>query len=118
MERPSGVKLAGMAAIAGGLAQLAFAGLPLAAPGLSVVALLLSVVMLVLAVAQIVAGTGLYRFASWAWSAGVAVCGLNAILNVAAMLVNTSWGNYVGVFLSGAVLFYLTTPDVKAALGK
>ena len=116
--RPRGVTIIAIVAIAGGVAQVAFAGLPLVAGVPGVVSLLVAVAMLVLAGAQIAFGISALRLAGWTWALGVIASGLNAILNVVAMLANNSIGNYVGLFVSGAVLFYLTTPDVRASFGK
>jgi hypothetical protein len=130
MHRPVGVTVISIVAILGGLAQLAYAGLP-AAIGLiglgmgagigtlvGVLALLVAVALGIGAVAQIAFGIAAMRLSGWAWTMGVLVSGFNAILNVVAMLSNNGVGNYIGLFLSGIVLFYLTTPDVKKAFGK
>lgn len=129
MERPAGVTLIAVVAIVGGLVQVGYAGLPLlvglwalgAGPvgaEVGVAAILIASVLMVGAGAQIVFGIGALRMAGWAWTVGVLVSGFNAVANVVAMLSNNGVGNYAGLFLSGAVLFYLTTPSVKARFGK
>jgi hypothetical protein len=130
MDRPVGVSVISIIAILGGLVQLLYAGLPAAigvvglftGPGIGTalgVLLILAAVALGLGgFAQIVFGVGALRLKPWAWTFGVLVSGLNAILNVVAMLSSNGIGSYVGLFLSGAVLFYLTTPDVKRSFGK
>jgi hypothetical protein len=130
MKRPVGVMVISIVAVLGGLVQLLYAGLPavigvvalVTGPGIATaLGLLLMLVAIGLgigALAQIVVGIGLLGLKHWAWAVGVLVSGFNAILNVVAMLSSNGFGNYVGLFLSGAVLFYLTTPDVKEAFGR
>lgn len=129
MERPAGVTLISIVAIVGGLVQVGYAGIPLVAgllalgvpaagAAIGAIAFIVAAALLVGAVAQIVFGIGLLGRARWAWTVGVLVSGFNAILNVVAMSASNGWGDYVGLFLSGAVLFYLTSPKVKAAFGR
>jgi ABC-type uncharacterized transport system permease subunit len=119
VDRPTQLTTFSVLAIAGGLAESYFAGAPLLVGPLSgLAATAISVAWLVGSIALVVGGVALLGLASWSWPAAVFASGFSAIMSVVAMLTDSGLGPYVGLVASGAVLFYLTSPQVREAFSR
>lgn len=140
MNRPTGVTILGILAIVGGVFAIlgslfAVAGSLLAlfvgaatvgergSLGLAAVGaagFVFSIVFLVIGVLYIVFGTGVLRLRGWAWTLGVGLSIVSIASDVLRVLTaHGAWGGaIVSIAISGVILYYLFTPDVKAAFGK
>ena len=82
-------------------------------------AAILGVVILVLAVLYLAFGIGAWMLKAWAWTLGVISQVLSLILAVVQIALGASiTSQIVGIIISGVILYYLFTPNVKAAFGK
>ena len=135
MERPLGVTiLAVVALISGalgvlkGLVALGLGGVaaswmatsyPVAGAVVGVLAVTYGVVALVLACFSLGFGFGAWNLKSWAWTLGV---GTEVATLVWACLIAIGPGTLRGqlwtIVLAGAILYYLTRPDIKSAFGR
>jgi hypothetical protein len=76
------------------------------------------IVMLIVAIAQLTFGIGALQLKSWAWTLGVVLFVLSAIMYAFSMLfVGLTVTNVIGGIVAIAVLGYLFTHEVRAAFG-
>ena len=135
MERPVGVTiLAVLALISGalgvlkGLVALGLGGVaaswmatsyPVAGAVVGVLAVAYGVVALILACFSLGFGFGAWNLKSWAWTLGV---GTEVATLIWACLVAIGPGTLRGqtwtILLAGAILYYLTKPEIKSAFGR
>ena len=127
MARPTGVTiLAILAAIGGvfgllaGLAALGFGSILAAAGaesygGLAFIAGLLILVQSALALAF---AYGAWTLKPWAWTLGVAAWVLSLVLSAWAVLTGDVSSQIISIVIAAIILYYLFTPQVKAAFGR
>lgn len=128
MARPTGVTiLAILAAIGGvfellaGLAVLGFSGFLIGAGGgiYGGLATIVGLVILGQAVLALAFAYGAWTLKSWAWVLGVAAWVLSLILSAYSVVSGDAISNQVvSVAIALIVLYYLFTPQVKAAFGR
>lgn len=136
MSRPLGVTIMAILSLISGLLGvlkgLAFLGLGgLAAAGLTVAAhpiagVMTGLVALIFGIIALATGTfalifawGAFGLRPWAWTMGVFTHGVILLWSVFAALGPGRFaGRWGTLLISGAVLYYLTRPEIKAAFGK
>ena len=128
MNRPVGVTILGWLAIVGGVLAIlgAFgaiaAGLALLAltAGASVIVLAFAVWIGILGVVDIIFGYGALKLSPWAWTLGVVLMIVNVVSSLLQLIsAHGSFGGFIiGLAIDAFILYYLFTPDVKAAFGK
>jgi len=131
--RPAGVTIiailsfvAGILAILAGALSTLLAGLIGAATDTAVGGIfggffaVIGVVILVIGIAYLVTGYGLWQLRRWAWLAALVLSAISLVITVLGMFggggLNAS--NIVTLAVAGAILYYLNTPQVKAAFGR
>jgi uncharacterized membrane protein (DUF2068 family) len=79
-----------------------------------------SIVALGFAVADLVFGFGAWTLKPWAWMLGMVLFGLNIVFQLVAVV--AGWATFGGVLISlvisGVIIYYLLTPEVKKAFGR
>ena len=128
MARPTGVTiLAVLAAIGGffgllaGLTVLGVGGFLIGAGGgiYGGLATIAGLVILTQAVLALAFAYGAWTLKPWAWVLGVAAWVLSLILSAYAVVSGGSIGDQVvSVAIAAIILYYLFTPQVKAAFGR
>lgn len=120
-RRPTGVTiLAVLAAIGGVLGLLGSLGLIALASLAGGLWLILGLLFLAVSVAYLVFAYGAWKLLRWAWALGVGL----SVASIALTLLQVTQGmtELVGaifsIAISGAILYYLFTPDIKAAFGR
>jgi hypothetical protein len=136
MQRPGGVTLiailsllSGLWGVIKGLAWLGIGGViaggltvsahPIAGAMVGFVAVVFGVLALATGVFALVFGFGAFGLRPWAWTMGVLTHAVIVIWSLLAALgparLSERW---LGLLVSGAILYYLTRPDIKAAFGR
>jgi hypothetical protein len=79
-----------------------------------------SIVALGFAAADLAFGFGAWTLKPWAWMLGMVLFGLNVVFQLVAVVADwTTFGSaLISVVISGAILYYLLTPEVKKAFGR
>lgn len=119
--RPIGVTilavLAAIAGVLGLLGSLAFFGLLASASGLFMMIGLLTLVMSVL---YLVLAYGLWTLQPWAWMLGIGLSAVSIVLTLLGLVQGTQEmiGAIISIVISAAIIYYLLTPQVKAAFGR
>jgi hypothetical protein len=123
--RPTGVTVLAVLAALGGIFGV-LAGLTLlgfgsffAASGLGGLAFVFGLLVLALGVAELALAYGLWGLRPWAWQYGIALAVLSVLLNVVELVLGyTSITSVViSVVISGVIIYYLNTPEVRRAFG-
>jgi hypothetical protein len=135
MQRPFGVAILAILAIVSGfwgvlkgLVILGIGGVvatwvapahPLAGAVVGGLAAALGVVALVLGLFLLAFGVGAWSLKAWAWSLGV-VTEMGSLIwsLLVALGPGTLRGQLAAILVAGGILFYLMTPEVKAAFGR
>lgn len=111
MERPIGITvlaiLSGIGGVFGVLGSLLLVAI---LPVIGIPTLLISIGYIALAF-------GFWTLQPWAWTAGIVLQGLSIALALLALVMGGGF-NFVGLAVSGIILYYLFTPGVKAAFGR
>lgn len=120
-QRPLGITilaiLAAIAGVLGLLGSLLIMGLLMAAGGLY---MFIGLITLVLSILYILFAYGAWTLKPWAWTLGVGLSAASIVLT----LIGLTQGNQelvgalISLAISGAILYYLFQPDVKAAFGR
>lgn len=137
MSKPLGITELAWLSIAGGIftistAVMGFAALLLfsastspgglfGAPVTGAPAMALAIWLFLLGAFEVALGMGALELKQWAWMAGVIWCYVSLLSNLAGMLVlheASFLGLLVGVAMTGAILYFLYTDEVKTALGE
>jgi hypothetical protein len=111
--------LAVLAAIGGVLGLLA--SLPALSLGFSLGGLLGPLILLglVLSIAQLAFAYGAWTLQPWAWTLGVVLYGINIVLSIVTGLSLNGLGSQIfSIVISGIIIYYLMTPEVKRAFGR
>lgn len=120
-RRPTGVTvLAVLAAIGGVIGLLGSLGMMgLASLGGGFLAIL-GVLLLVLSVAYLAFAYGAWSLRPWAWSLGIGLSVGSIVLTLLQLTQGATdiVGALISIAISGVILYYLFTPQVKAAFGK
>ena len=131
--RPAGVTIiailafvAGVLAILAGELSTLFAGLIGAATDSAVGGIfggffaVIGVVILVIGIAYLVTGYGLWMLRAWAWMAALVLSAISLVLSMLGIIGGggLNANNIVSLAVAGAILYYLNTPQVKAAFGR
>lgn len=105
------------ASFLGGLAASVGASNATALGGMLVV---YSIIALAFAVADLVFGFGAWTLKPWAWMLGMVLFGLNIVFQLVAVVAgwSTVGGVLISLVISGVIIYYLLTPDVKKAFGR
>ncbi len=105
------------ASFLGGLAASVGASNATALGGMLVV---YSIIALAFAVADLLFGFGAWTLKPWAWMLGMVLSGLNIVFQLVALLAGwtTLGGILISVVISGVIIYYLLTPEVKKAFGR
>ena len=118
--RPLGITilaiLAAIAGVFGLLGSIALMGLT----GLSGLFMIIGLVTLVLSIAYLVFAWGAWTLQPWAWTLGVALSAVSIVLTLLQLVQGTTEiiGALISIAISGVILYYLFTPEVKAAFGR
>ena len=123
--RPTGVTVLAVLAAIGGifgvLAGLGLLGLGtlVAGVGLGGLAFVFGLLVLALGVAELALAYGLWGLRPWAWRYGIALAALSVLLNVVELLLGYSsiTSVVISVVISGIIIYYLNSPDVRRAFG-
>lgn len=122
MARPTGVTIIAALMIIGGvlgiILSIGVIGL-LGTLGFGLAAIL-GIVTLVSSVLSLVAGIGLWQLQPWGWTLAFAIAVVNIVVNVVSVLTGnaTIAGVAVNTIINAVVIYYLNTPEVKAAFGR
>src|SRR5690348_3445247 len=116
-QRPAGVTVLGMLAVLIGLFSIGGGAILLTSTDLTIVAL--NAAAVAVGVLFLACGIGFFQGKRWAWTLGVLVGVLSIIRNIfeaiQAQLIVTS---IPGIVLALVIIYYLTTPPVKAYFGR
>jgi uncharacterized membrane protein (DUF2068 family) len=136
MARPLGVTILGVLAILGGIASLCLGGLvalgstalsgniSTATHGISTVnsgtLAAIGGFTAVLGVLEIVFGVGFLQLKGWAWMLGIVLQAISVVFGIAQIATGSSTflNQALGLVISLVILFYLFTPQVRAAFGR
>jgi hypothetical protein len=79
-----------------------------------------SIVALGFAVVYLLFGFGAWTLKPWAWMLGMVLSGLNIVFQLVAVISgwSTLGGVIISIIVSGVIIYYLLTPDVKKAFGR
>lgn len=119
-ERPLGVTiLAVLAGIGGALGLLGSLGL-IGLGGLGGLFVILGLVSLVLSIAYLLFAYGAWTLQPWAWTLGVGLAAASIVLTLLQLMqgMTNVVGALISIAISGVILYYLFTPEVKAAFGR
>ena len=125
-SRPTGVTvLAVLAAIGGifgvlaGLGLLGLGSFVAFSTGLGGLALIFGLLILVLGVAELALAYGFWNLRPWAWQYGLLLAVLSVVLNVIELVLGytTFTSVIVSLVISGIIVYYLNTPEVRRAFG-
>jgi hypothetical protein len=120
-QRPLGITilaiLAAIAGVLGLLGSLLIMGLLMAAGGLY---MFIGLITLVLSILYILFAYGAWTLKPWAWTLGVGLSAASIVLTLIGLTQGTQElvGALISLAISGAILYYLFQPDVKAAFGR
>lgn len=131
MTRPTGVTILAVLALIGGLLGL-FAALGLLGVGalsgalgggigvvFGVLTIVIGVFTLISAVLSLAFAYGAWNLRPWAWLLGVISQGLNILTVVVNLIGGANLGSQLfSLAISGAILYYLFTPQIKRAFGR
>jgi hypothetical protein len=135
-QRPMGVTILAVLAIIGGIFGICGGGLGILggsflgavgaqagvgnAAALGGMAVLSSLILLVIAVAEILFGIGALTLKPWAWMLGLVISGISIVFALLSLL--AGWAPFFNVLIqiviSGIIIYYLMTPEVKQAFGR
>ena len=135
MQRPLGITILAILALVSsalslikGLVVLGLGGLlgtwasatfPVAGAVVGVLAVIYGIVAIILACFSLGFGFGAWNLKPWAWSLGVATYAGSLVWSLLAALGFSTLRAQTGsIVVAGAILLYLTTPDVKRAFGR
>jgi hypothetical protein len=111
-----GLVVLGLGGLFGAWASTMF---PVAGAVVGVLALTYGVIAIILACFSLGFGLGAWRLKPWAWTLGVANYAGSLVWSLLAALGFSTLRNQMGsIVVAGAILLYLTTPDVKRAFGR
>jgi hypothetical protein len=140
MNRPTGVTIIGVLSIIGGILGICAGAAALglgalvgmggvaavgagdaaagaAVGGLGALTAVLGIITLVLSIAQLAAGVGLLQLAPWAYRLTVLVTIASIIIAVVNWLAGGG-APIVNLVISGVILWYMNTPDVRNAFNR
>jgi uncharacterized membrane protein (DUF2068 family) len=106
----------GMLAVLIGLLSVGGGAILLTSSDLRIVAL--NAAAVVLGILFLVSGIGFFQGKGWAWLLGVLVAVLSVIRNVVEAVSGVIITAVPGIVLALVVIYYLTTPAVKAYFGR
>ena len=135
MSRPLGVTiiailslLSGLWSVIKGLAILGIGGIvaggltvgahPVAGAMVGITAVAVGVIALAAGGFALLFAWGAFGLKPWAWTLGIITHGLILVSALFASMGPGRGGRWLSVLISGAVLYYLTRPEIKAAFGK
>lgn len=136
MQRPMGVTtlavlaaIGGVIGVCGSLALVGLGGvlgglaLQVGAPGDAVAlggaTIVFGVLALGISVLNLVFAFGAWNLKPWAWILGVVLEGASIIISLAnGLSSNNLGGQVISIAISGIILYYLMTPEVKRAFGR
>ena len=102
--------------LGGALAAGGAAGAGALVGGLSILFSLYSIAVCIL---DLVFAYGAWYLKPWAWMLGIISQGLSLLQNLINIFNGESFfGQLIGILISGAILYYLFTPEVKRAFGR
>lgn len=121
IQRPMGVTIlavlagiGGVLGLLGSLGFMAFAGL---AGGIWMI---LGLLLVAISIAYLVFAYGAWNLRPWAWSLGVGLSAASIALTLLQLMqgVTNFVSALISIAISAVILYYLFTPEVKAAFGK
>lgn len=137
MQRPTGVTiLAVLAAIVGVLAlcgALALVGLGSILGGIAgsrlgagagilvgSLGVIFGLFTLVIALLELAFAYGAWNLRPWAWMLGIVAQGISVVLGLVRLVDGRgiASGEIIGIVISGLIIYYLRTPEVKRAFGR
>lgn len=125
--RPQGITiLAVLAAIGGVLALLAGLGITLMGGALGALgtgmfggmAALIGIGLIGLGVVDLAFAYGAWTLQPWGWILGVASQVVSLAISLIYIISGDITGQIISIVIAGAILYYLFTPNVKAAFGR
>ena len=125
--RPQGITiLAILAAIGGVFALLAGLGITVLGGALGALgtgmfgglATLIGVGLIGLGVVDLAFAYGAWTLQPWAWILGVASQVISLVISLIYIVSGDISGQIISIVIAGAILYYLFTPNVKAAFGR
>jgi len=126
-QRPMGITILAVLAIVGGVLTL-LAAIPLlgagaavstVAGGLGGLVTIWTIVALAEGALSLAFGVGAWTLQPWAWTLGVVAYGISAILVIVSLfLFGFTPSLIINLAITGIILYYLFTPDVKRAFNK
>ena len=127
--RPTGVTILAVLAVIGGIFSLlgALAGLAggalVATSGggaLGGLVAVIGLVALVMGILYFALAYGFWNLKPWAWTLGIALAAISIVLAVLGILGDSSTliSQIISIAISGAIIYYLWQPHVKAAFGR
>ncbi len=132
-QRPLGVTILGILAIIGGILGIfgsfavIFVGAVVSTGSVATnnnvasggFITLLGIILLATSVGDIVVGIGFLGLKPWAWTLGIALMAIGILIDILFVTQGQSVGSeVVSILISAAILYYLFTPNVKAAFGR
>ncbi len=119
-QRPLGITILAVLAAIGGLFGLVGALALFALSTAGAAGAIFGIIALVLAIADLAFAYGAWTLQPWAWMLGLGIQAVNVVLNILYLILG--WSNIgsliIQVIISGIIIYYLMTPDVKKAFGQ
>jgi hypothetical protein len=125
--RPTGITIlavlagiGGVLGIFGGLGVTLLGGVLAAYTGVfGGLITLIGLAAIAIGVAELVSAYGFWMLKPWAWMVGVGIAIANIVVAVLWVLAGSSIvGQVISVVISGAILYYLWQPSIKAVFGQ
>jgi hypothetical protein len=122
MQRPTGVTiLAVLAAIGGifgilaGIGLLGLGSFVAAYTGLGGLAVVFGLIVLVLGIAELALAYGFWTAKPWAWQYGILLQVVSVVVSIVEVVLGYASisGVIIGIVVSGIIVYYLNTPDVR-----
>lgn len=124
-QRPTGITilailaaLGGIFGVLGGLTLLGF-GSFFAAAGLGGFAFVFGLIALVIGIAELALAYGAWTLQTWAWQLGVLLQVVSIVWALVEVVLGYAsiQGVIIGIVVSGVIIYYLNTPEVRRAFG-
>jgi hypothetical protein len=113
-QRPMGVTILAVLAALGGLSALYLTFVLFGANSA-----IWGIIYLILALASLAFAYGAWTLQPWAWMLGIGLEAISIILAIViGLATNTLGSQIIGIIISGVIIYYLMTPDVKKAFGQ
>jgi uncharacterized membrane protein (DUF2068 family) len=110
--------IGGVLGLLGGIAALGVGG-AVAAGGLGGLLAIVGIVAIVQALLALAFAYGAWTLKPWGWTLGIVAEGIGIALSILFVINGSSiTSQIISIAIAGAIIYYLMTPNVKAAFGR